>query len=150
MMQATFPMEVLETPGQVTIIQEAFNQVRRIHLDADPIAPEDAEPRFSGHSVGHWDGDTLVVVTVGVKDYVRFRDVPHSDQMRIHERLKLLSPDMLQNEVTVTDPVYFTGPWTFKWLYRRAPGYKMLEYVCESNREYKDPETGGVRLRIGK
>jgi len=51
-MQATFPMEILETPGQVTIIQEAFNQVRRIFLDVPPVAPEDADPRFFGHSTG--------------------------------------------------------------------------------------------------
>src|SRR5690606_23775740 len=69
MMQGMFPMEVLETPGQVTIIQEAYNQVRRIYLDEASLAPEEAEPRFAGHSVGHWEGDTLVVETVGVKDY---------------------------------------------------------------------------------
>jgi hypothetical protein len=70
--------------------------------------------------------------------------------MRIVERLRLLSADMMEDEVTVTDPDYFTGPWTFKWMYKRRPGYKMQEYVCEANREFLDPETGGVRLKIGK
>ena len=50
----------------------------------------------------------------------------------------------------VTDPVTLTGPWTFKYMYKRAPGYKMNEYVCEANREFLDPETGGVKLKIGK
>ena len=77
MMGATFPMEILETPGQVTVIQEAFTQVRRIYLDAMPLAPADAEPRFNGHSTGRWMGSTLVVETVGVKTSSRFRNVPH-------------------------------------------------------------------------
>jgi hypothetical protein len=149
MMMGMFPMEVLQTPGQITIIQEAYNQVRRIYLDAELPAFEDAEPLYWGHSSGKWEGDTLVVTTVGVKEDVRFRDAPHSNQMRIVERLRLLSPDMMEDVVTVTDPVYFDGPWTFKWVYKRRPGYKMQEYVCEANREYRD-ESGAARMRIGK
>jgi hypothetical protein len=63
MMQATFPMEILETPGQITVIEEAFNQVRRIFLGAPAISPEDAEPRFAGQSTGRWEGAVLVVET---------------------------------------------------------------------------------------
>ncbi|HUK02703.1 MAG TPA: hypothetical protein VLW26_10530 [Steroidobacteraceae bacterium] len=150
MMMAMFPLEVLQTPGQITIIEEAYNQVRRIYLGEKQIPIADAEPLFWGHSVGHWEGDTLVVNTVGVKENVRFRDVPHSDQMQIDERIRLLTPDLFQDEITITDPVYLTQPWSFKWMYKRMPGYKILEYVCESNREYRDPQTGGTRLRIGE
>lgn len=148
MMQATFPMEILETPGQVTIIQEAFTQVRRIHLDAPPVAPEDAEPRFFGHSTGRWEGDTLVVQTVGVKQSTRFRGVPHSMGMRITERLRLLSDEILQNEVTVEDPEYLTRPWTWTWMYKRWPGYRIEEYVCEDNRYFEDPALRYQRLRV--
>jgi len=149
MMMGMFPMEVLQTPGQVTIIQEAYNQVRRIYMGYELPAVEDAEPLYWGHSSGKWQGDTLVVETVGIKENVRFRDAPHSAQMRIHERLKMLSPDMMQDEITITDPVTLTGPWTFKYMYKRAFGYKMNEYVCEANREYVDPDTGGTRLKVG-
>jgi hypothetical protein len=149
MMMAMFPMEVLQTPGQITIIQEAYNQVRRIYMGAELPNYDEAEPLFWGHSSGKWEGDTLVVNTVGIKEHVRLRDVPHSNQMRIVERIRMLSPDMMENTITVTDPVYFEGPWTFKYMYKRLPGYKMLEYVCESNREYQD-ESGAARLRIGK
>ena len=149
MMMAMFPMEVLQTPGQITIIQEAYNQVRRIYLDEKQIPVADAEPGYWGHSVGHWEGDTLVVNTVGIKEKVRFRDVPHSDQMQIDERMTLLGPDKFKDEITVTDPAYLTQPWSFTWTYQRRVGYKMLEYVCESNREYQDPQTGGTRMRLG-
>jgi hypothetical protein len=147
MMMATFPMEILETPGQVTIIQEAFNQVRRIYLNEDLPAPEDAEPRFSGHSVGRWEGDTLVVETIGVKNYVRFQNVPHSMNMRVIERMRLIdNGDYLENVITVTDPDYLTGTWTWTWMYKRWPGYKIQEYVCEDNRY--DPSATYQRLRI--
>jgi hypothetical protein len=150
MMMGMFPMEVLQTPGQITIIQEAYNQVRRIYMGYELPKPEDAEPLYWGHSTGKWEGDTLVVETIGIKDYVRFRDAPHGMQMRITERLRLLSPDMMEDQVTITDPEYLTGPWTFRYVYKRKHGYKMNEYVCEANREFLDPDTGGVKLRIGK
>ena len=78
MMMAMFPMEVLQTPRQMTIIQEAYNQIRRIYLDDTLPAVEDAEPGFWGHSVGRWEGNDFVVETIGIKDYVRFRGAPHS------------------------------------------------------------------------
>jgi hypothetical protein len=148
MMVAMFPMEVLQTPGQITILQEAYNQVRRIYLNEKQIPPEDAEPGYWGHSVGYWQGDTLFVDTVGIKENVRFRGVPHSDRMRIRERIQMLTPDFFEDHITVEDPVYLTQPWSFTWAYKRFPHYKMLEYVCDSNREYKDPQTGGTRLRL--
>ncbi|HLF11239.1 MAG TPA: hypothetical protein VJA26_08485 [Gammaproteobacteria bacterium] len=148
MMIALFPMEVLQTRGQVTIIQEAFNQVRRIYIGEEPIPIEDAEPVFWGHSAANWDGDTLVVETVGIKESVRYRNAPHSDQMRIHERMRVLDADHFENQITITDPVYLTGPWTWTWTYQRKPDYKMYEYVCEDNREFADPETGAQRMRF--
>lgn len=149
MMMAMFPMQVLSTPGQITIIEEAYRQVRYIYLDQPQEPAEEAEPGFWGHSVGHWSGDTLVVNTVGIKENIRFRDAPHSARMQIDERIRLLTPDRFEDRITVTDPVYLETPWTFTWSYQRRPGYRMLEYVCEANREYQDPKTGGTRLRIG-
>jgi hypothetical protein len=148
MMQATFPMEILETPGQVTIIQEAYNQVRRIYLNAPALAPEDAEPRYGGNSTGRWEGATLVVNTVGVKESARFRNVPHSPRMRITERLRMINDEMLENQVTVEDPEFLTGPWTWAWMYKRWPGYKIEEYVCEDNRYFEDPALKYQRLRV--
>ena len=148
MMGATFPMEILETPGQVTIIQEAFTQVRRVYLGAPPIAAEDAEPRFNGHSTGRWMGNTLVVETVGVKTSSRFRNVPHSAKMRITERLRLVNDEILENQVTIDDPEYLTKPWTWTWMYKRWPTYKIEEYVCEDNRYFEDPELRYQRLKV--
>jgi hypothetical protein len=148
MMGATFPIEILETPGQVTIIEEAFNQVRRVYLNEPPLAPEDAEPRFAGHSTGRWEGTTLVVTTVGVKESVRFRNVPHSIKMRVTERLRMVSDEVLENQVTIEDPDFLTAPWTWSWMYKRWPGYKIEEYVCDDNRYFEDPALKYQRLRV--
>jgi len=148
MMMAMFPMEVLVTGDQVTVIQEAYNQVRRIYIGEEPPPPEDAEPRFAGHSGARWEGDTLVVETTGIKEYVRYRNVPHSANMRIIERISLL-PDRnyMQNEIAVIDPEYLTEPWTWTWMYKRWPGYKMQEYICEENL-WGAGEDGAATLRI--
>ena len=142
-----FPMEILVSEGQVTIIQEAYNQVRRIYLDKPQLPLADIEPGYYGRSVGHWDGDTLVVDTIGIKESVEFRNIPHSPQMRITERIGLTSKDSLRNIVTIEDPLVLTELWTFQFDYQRLPGYEMMEYVCEDNREYVD-DTGAIRLRV--
>lgn len=148
MMMAMFPMDVLQTSGQITIIEEAYRQVRYIYLNEKQVPAEDAEPEFWGHSVGRWEGDTLHVNTVGIKENVRFSDVPHSNLMQIDERIRLLSRDRFEDRITIIDPTYLTKPWTFTWQYQRDVGYKMLEYVCEDNREYRDPKTGAQRVEL--
>jgi hypothetical protein len=148
MMMAMFPMEVLVTPRQITFIQEAYNQIRRVYLNDTLPAVEDAEPGFWGHSVGRWEGNDFVVETIGIKDRVQFRNTPHSAEMKITERMRRLDADHFENDVTVEDPQYLTGPWKWTWKYQRRADYKMYEYVCEDNREYADPVTGEARLRI--
>jgi hypothetical protein len=147
MMSGPFPMEVLQTPGQVTIIQESFTQVRRILLDRPQKAGNEVDPTFYGHSVGKWEGDALVVDTIGIKEQVQYQNVPHSDQMRIKERLHLVQGDVLWDEITVEDPMTLEKPWTFTFAYRRMPDYTLLEYICEDNREYIDDQ-GRQRIRL--
>ncbi len=148
MMSAIYPLEILQTPGQVTIVAEAFSQVRRIFLDAQQFKIGDFPPGYYGHSVGHWEGDTLVVDTIGIKPSVLGHDeMPHSDQLRITERIRLVSPDILHDEITVQDPVTLVKPWTFTFAYKRDPHYQMQEYVCENNHEYID-ESGVQHVRL--
>jgi hypothetical protein len=150
MMFAIYPLEILQTRGQVTIIEEAYSQVRRVYMDKPQMNIEDVPPGYYGHSVGHWESDTLVVDTVGVKESVRgMRDLPHTDQMRITERLHLIAPDILQDQITLTDPKVLVKPWTTTFVYKRLPNYEMLEYVCENNREYVD-DKGVTHVRLGK
>jgi hypothetical protein len=148
MMGAMFPIEFLQSRGQITVIEEAFTQVRRILLDRPQKALDDVEPGFYGHSVGRWEGETLVVDTIGIKEHVWYQNVPHSKELRIRERILLVTPNILWNEITMEDPVTLEKPWTVTYAYRRMPEYTLLEYICEDNREYAD-EQGLQKIRIG-
>jgi hypothetical protein len=148
MMSAIYPLEILQTPGQITIIAEAFSEVRRISLDQPQAKMGEVPPGYYGHSVGHWEGDTLVADTIGIKEEVLgFRSMPHSDRVHISERFHLVAPDILHDQITVEDPVTLEKPWTFTFAYRRQPNYHLLEYVCENNREYLD-DNGVTRLKL--
>ena len=148
MMAAMFPLEFILSKGQVTIIEEAYTQVRRVLMDKPQKAIDDVEPGFYGHAVGRWEGDTLVIETVGIKENIRFQNVPHSKELRIKERIRLVRPDILWDEITMDDPVTLEKPWTVTYAYRRMPDYTLLEYICEDNREYAD-EHGLQKIRIG-
>jgi hypothetical protein len=147
LMSGPFPFEIVQSRSQVNIAQEAYSQVRRIYLGKPQKKLEDIEPGFYGHSVGNWERGTLVVDTLGIKDYVIFRDVPHSPQMRVRERLHLVTADILWDELTIEDPTFLEKPWTLTFAYRRMPNYEIIEYVCEDNREYAD-DKGVTRLRL--
>jgi hypothetical protein len=136
-MVASYPLEILQTKGQVTIIAEWSSQVRRIFTDGRPHPPEDEiEITFNGHSTGRWEGQTLVVDTVGIRGDTSFDASPltHSDRMTVSERLYLKDPVTLVAEITVNDPVAFTAPWKVTRSYRRDdPDLQIMEYVCEEN-----------------
>ena len=145
---AIYPIEIVETPRQVTIVSEAFSEVRRVYLDRPQAKPEDVAPGYYGRSVGHWEGETLIVDTIGIKTAVAgYRGMPHSEQMHITERFSLAAPDYLHDQVTIEDPVVLDKPVVYTLAYKRSPGYEMVEFVCDNNREFVD-EKGVVRLRL--
>ena len=145
---ALYPIEILPTAGQVTIVTEAFSEVRRIYLNVPQLPMGDVPPGYYGRSVGKWDGNTLVVDTVGIKTTVpAYQNMPHSDQIRITERIRLITKDILHDQITIADPVMLEKPVTYTLAYRRIPGYEMVEFVCDNNREYID-EKGGTHLKV--
>jgi hypothetical protein len=148
MMNAMFPIEFLITKNQVTVIEEAFTQVRRILLDRPQKNIDDVEPGFFGHSVGHWEGDTLVADTIGIKEDLRYQNVPHTKDLRINERIHLVAPNILWDEITMEDPTVLEKPWTVMVAYKKMPDYTLLEYICEDNREYKDAN-GVQQIHVG-
>jgi hypothetical protein len=145
---ALYPIEILPTRGQITIVTEAFSEVRRIYMNLPQLPVGDVPPGYYGRSVGRWDGDTLVVDTIGIKSTVpAYQNMPHSDQMRITERIRLITPDVLHDQITIDDPMVLEKPVTYTLAYRRMPGYEMVEFVCDNNREYID-EKGGTHLKV--
>lgn len=128
-----YPMEFLLTPGKVTIVIEAYTQVRHIYTDGRPL-PADPDPGFFGTSVGRWDGDTLVVETIGFSPLTELaRGVPHSGDMRILERFRLTEPDLMQIDTTITDRGVLTEPYASTRTLARHRDWTIAEYICEEN-----------------
>lgn len=134
-----YPMEFLLTPGQVTIVIEAYNQIRHIYTDGRPL-PEDPDPTFYGTSIGHWEGDTLVAESVGFADIARGLSFPYSDKMKIVERFRLTEPDTMSIETTIVDPEALTAPYSMGTrTLTRHRSWTIAEYICEeNNRNYVD------------
>jgi hypothetical protein len=144
-----YPMEFLLTPGKMTIVIEAYTQVRHIYTDGRPL-PADPDPKFFGTSIGRWEGDTLVAETVGFTDHVQLaRGVGHSDKMKIVERFRLADPDTMTIETTITDPEALTEPYTTRATLRRHRDWTISEYICEENNRNFIDQTGkaGVNLK---
>src|SRR5690554_4255665 len=130
-MRQPYPMEILFTPGRVTIFAETYSQARRIYTDGRAL-PEDPDLLFNGSSVGRWDGDTLLVETVGFNPLVEYiPGVAHGPNMKISERIWLERPDVLRIETTITDPGVLAEPLVQQLAYRREPEWTIREYVCE-------------------
>ena len=137
MMLAQYPYEFLFTPGRVTINQEAWMQTRTIWTDGRDHPPlEELTPSFHGHSIGHWEGDTLVVDTIGILDTLEVGEGgKHSDQFRIEERISLSpdNPDVLVNRMRMTDPLAFEVPYEVTVSYRRDRHGALIEFQCAEN-----------------
>ena len=136
MMNMTYGMEILQTPMVLAITSEWGPATRRIWLDGRAHPPEDElDPTFSGHSVGRWEGDVLVVDTVGLRtDAVMNQSgLMHSDKLRLVERIYEMQPGLLVDEITVIDPEVFSAEWKIVRGYGSKPELSLREYVCQDN-----------------
>lgn len=132
-MSQPYPLEFLMTPGLVTVISEAYTQVRHIYTDGRPL-PADPDPTFFGTSIGHWDGNTLVAESVGFEDVPRGINFPHSDKMKIVERFTLTDPDTMTIQTTIEDPEALTMPYSMGTrTLKRHRTWTLAEYICEEN-----------------
>ncbi len=142
-MRQPYPVEFLFSSGRVTIFAETYTQARRIYVDPARDLPADPDPLFNGTSVGFWDGDMLVVDSVGFNPYVTFMaGVTPSEQMRIHEHFWLESDDVLMLETTITDPATLAEPFVQRLAFRRQRDWEIREYVCNENNRLVDGENG--------
>jgi hypothetical protein len=144
-----YPMEFLLTPGQVTILIEAYNQIRHIYTDGRKL-PDDPDPTFHGTSVGRWEGDTLVAETVGFSPLTQIAGgVSHSDKMRIVERFRLADPETMNIETTISDSEALTSPYTTSLTLRRHRDWTLAEYICEQNNRNFVDENGKAGIKLG-
>jgi hypothetical protein len=146
-----YDVEFLFTPGRVTIIQEAYMQVRRVFLDGRGH-PAKLDPTFNGHSIGHWEGDTLVIDTVrlGHKTPIGYSRLRHGPNLHVVERIRLTSPDQMEDRMTLTDPDVLAKPWHTLHTFTRHREWDQLEYICEENNRNQIDQNGQVSPGLRK
>ena len=130
-----YPMEFLISPGRVTSLHEAWMQWRTIFTDGREH-PKDWEDGIFGHSIGRWEGDTLVVDTVGIKTITDLTmGARHSKQLHVLERIHLLPGDAntLVDEMTLEDPEALERPFHQRFFYKRERDWNLQEFICAEN-----------------
>ena len=135
-----FPMEIIQLPGRVLMIFEYDHLVRQIYTDGREHRT-DLPASWMGDSIGHWEGKTLVVESTGFNDrtWIDRIAVPHSEEMRLIERIYLNDKNQLQVDMRVEDPLALAKPWEFSRYYRKTD-WTIEELMCEDNATYTEFE----------
>lgn len=131
-----FPMQIAQIPGEVIMLFEYDHYVRHIYMDRREH-PKNMDLTWMGDSIGKWDGNTLVVDTVGLTDRSWLDQVghPHSSALHLVERIRRVDHETLQDDITIDDPKAYTKPWTGQRIFKLRPGWHLKEYICEDNME---------------
>jgi hypothetical protein len=132
-----YPFQIVQTPKLILMVFEYPNSIRFIPTDgrAHPVAPD---PTWMGDSVAHWEGDTLVVDSVGFNDKTEVSGYMHTEDLHVMERFRKLENGSLQYDVTVEDPNVFAKPWVLptRTLPFRPEAERVDEFVCETSKDY--------------
>ena len=139
---APYPWRLVQSPayGKAThlffLFEGNIHSFRQIFMDGR-AHPDDEEPSWYCHSVGHWEGDTLVIETVGFNDLFWFDFVghPHTTQLKTVERYTRTKFGELEVVTTVTDPGAYAKPFTVKFRHTLRPGWELMEYICNENNQ---------------
>jgi hypothetical protein len=139
---APYPWRIVQAPAQgkathlFFLFEGNIHSYRQIFMDGRGH-PDDLEPTWYGHSIGHWEGDTLVVETVGFNDLFWFDFVghPHTTQLRTVERYTRTDEGTLENVTTIYDPGAYEKPFTVKFNATLRPGEDLMEYICNENNQ---------------
>lgn len=142
LMATPYPMEILQLPEQkriVMIFEGATHIWREIYMDGRPHPQgDDLNPTYLGHSVGRWEGDTLVVDVVGFNEqtWMDYFGHPHTDMLHVVERFSRPNKNTLAYEATYDDPGAYTKPFTVRWNINWNPTGELTEYICQENNKY--------------
>ncbi|MBZ5578548.1 MAG: hypothetical protein LAP40_18460 [Acidobacteriia bacterium] len=141
---APYPWTIAQAPGRLFFIFEGnIHSFRQIFMDGRKHT-EDPDPTWYGESIGHWEGDTLVVDTVGFNDkfWFDFAGHPHTEKLHTIERYTRTDLGTLVDEVTVEDPGAYTKPFTIVGRNRLDPKGEIMEYICQENNQDPTHITG--------
>jgi len=129
------PIKIVQSPRLTVILYEAGNSHRQIYTDGRGLPKEYDKPAYWGYSVGHWEGDTLIVETAGFNDKTTFDGMghPHSEALRVTERFRRRDFGHLDVEMTFDDPQMYTKPFTIKVPHELLADSDIFELYCNEN-----------------
>jgi hypothetical protein len=142
LMATPYPMEIIQLPEQkriLMIFEGATHIWREIYMDGRPHPEGDGlNPTYLGHSVGKWEGDTLVVDIVGFNEqtWMDYFGHPHTDMLHVVEKFSRPTKNELRYEATFDDPGAYTKPFTVRWTIPWNPTGELTEYICQENNKY--------------
>jgi hypothetical protein len=137
-MTQPFPWEIVQARDRVIMIFEYQSLIRQIFTDGRGH-PKDLEPTYMGNAIGRFEGDTLVIDTIGFNDktWLDPMGLPHSEALHVVEHLRRVDHDTLVDEYTIDDPKAYTKPWTTQRTFKLKPDWQIQEYVCAENNKSK-------------
>jgi len=129
------PRKIIQTPDVIVILYEGNSGIRQIFTDGRPSPNNDPQPWWYGYSTGHWEGDTLVVTTTGLRDggWLDIQGSPLTDQAKVTERFNRVNYGTLQIDVTIDDPKAYTAPFSVRVNQRIILDTEMIEFICNEN-----------------
>jgi hypothetical protein len=133
------PMEFFQVPGRVIMIFEYDHFVREIYTDGREH-PKDLNPTWMGDAIGHYEGDTLVVDTIGFNDktWLDWVGHPHSDQLHLIERIHRVDHETLEDDLMIEDPKAYPKPWNAVVMFTLKPTWRIEEFICVDNLEFTE------------
>src|SRR5713226_4442739 len=134
-----FLFEIVQSPGRVLELFEFDHHIRQIFTDGRQH-PKDPDHTWMGHSIGWYEGDTLVVDTIGLNDktWIDRGGLPHSDQLHVIERIHRPGPDALEIKFTIDDPKAYTESWSGYRNFKLRPTWNIKEFICADNADYNE------------
>lgn len=143
-----YPFQIVQTPKITAFLYEVAHDVRLIYMN-EPM-PEHPKITQMGYSVGHWEGDTLVVHTAGLNDSAIIDEIgtPHSNALKLTERIRKINGGrQLEDLITFDDPIAYKRPWTTRQVFNWSPQTKLMEYVCEENNRNPSDANGQTTVK---
>ncbi len=131
-----FPFQIYQHPDRIIFLYEKLNVWRIVWMDGRKHTPPDKlNPSFYGESIGHWEGDTLVIDVVGQNDlsWIDSAGHPKTDKVHVTERWQRRNQQILHYEATIDDPGAYSRPWTTRWNMLFKPGAELMDYLCANN-----------------
>jgi hypothetical protein len=132
LLYAPYPFLILQTTRNLSFVHEVNHTFRIIYWNKSPPAADDVDPTYLGSAAAHIDGKTLVIDSVGFNDltWLDYTGLPHGEKLTVQERYTLTNPQTISGSVQITDPQFYTAPWTTSFTLKRLPGMTLKENVC--------------------